>query len=58
MDSRDNWYPTIIPNWDHSPRSGRKGNIFINSNPKAFKKHAKDVMETVKKEKRPPHHFP
>jgi hypothetical protein len=35
-DSRDNWYPTIIPNWDHSPRSGRKGNIFINSNSKGF----------------------
>lgn len=47
-DSHDNWYPTIIPNWDHSPRSGRRGNIFINSNPQAFKKHAKQVIETVK----------
>jgi hypothetical protein len=47
-DKQENWYPTIIPNWDHSPRSGRRGNIFINSNPQAFKKHVKQVLETVK----------
>lgn len=47
-DKLDNWYPTIIPNWDHSPRSGRRGNIFINSNPPAFKNHVKQVLETVK----------
>lgn len=53
-DKRDNCYPTIIPNWDHSPRSGRKGNIFINSNPKVFKEHVKQVLSTVK-EKKPEH---
>jgi len=47
-DERENCYPTIFPNWDHSPRSGRKGHIFINSNPEAFKKHVKLVLETVK----------
>jgi lipopolysaccharide biosynthesis protein len=41
-------YPTIMPNWDHSPRSGREGHIFINSTPQAFKKHVKSVLETVK----------
>lgn len=51
-DAQDEWYPTIIPNWDHSPRSGRKGNIFINSNPQAFKVHAKAVLETVKDKKK------
>jgi hypothetical protein len=50
-DLRDNWYPCIIPNWDHSPRSGRRGNIFINSNPKAFKKHVKAVLDKVKNKK-------
>lgn len=53
-DERDNCYPTIVPNWDHSPRSGRRGNIFINSNPKAFKEHVKQVLSTVK-EKEPEH---
>jgi hypothetical protein len=53
-DSRDDWYPSIIPNWDHSPRSGRRGNIFINSTPNAFKRHVKQVLETVK-DKTPEH---
>ncbi len=53
-DERDNCYPTIIPNWDHSPRSGRRGNIFINSNPKVFKKHVKQVLNTIK-DKEPEH---
>jgi hypothetical protein len=50
-DARENWYPTIIPNWDHSPRSGRRGNIFINSTPESFKQHVKQVLETVKNKK-------
>jgi hypothetical protein len=47
-DERADIYPSIIPNWDHSPRSGRGGHILHNSNPTAFKKHVKEVLETVK----------
>lgn len=47
-EKNDNCYPTIIPNWDHSPRSGRKGYILHNSNPKLFKKHVLNVLEVVK----------
>lgn len=43
-----NVYPTIIPNWDHTPRSGRKGSIFHNSTPDLFKKHLADVFEVIK----------
>jgi hypothetical protein len=53
-DYRDNCYPCIFPNWDHSPRSGRAGHIFINSTPQAFKKHVKSVLNTVKD--KPPQH--
>jgi hypothetical protein len=53
-DYKENCYPCIIPNWDHSPRSGRHGHIFINSNPEAFKKHVKSVIETVNN-KQPQH---
>ncbi len=53
-DYNENCYPSMIPNWDHSPRSGREGHIFINSNPSAFKKHVKSVLETVNK-KQPQH---
>jgi hypothetical protein len=41
-------YPSIFPNWDHSPRSGREGHILHNSNPAAFKKHVKEVLKSVK----------
>ena len=30
--------PTIIPNWDHSPRSGNRQPIFVNSHPKYFRR--------------------
>lgn len=40
-------FPTIIPNWDHSPRSGRAGHIIINSTPELFKKHVKVAFNKV-----------
>ena len=43
----NNVYPTIIPNWDHTPRSGHKGSIFHNSTPELFAKHVKDVFSAV-----------
>lgn len=53
-DEKEICYPSIIPNWDHSPRSGRKGHIFVNSNPEAFKNHVKTVLETIRN-KEPEH---
>jgi len=44
--------PTIIPNWDHTPRSGKKGVVFHNSTPTLFKKHVYRVLEIVKNKKR------
>lgn len=40
--------PTIIPNWDHSPRSGAKGLILTNSTPKLFQKHVEEIVDLVK----------
>lgn len=34
--SNENVYPTIVPNWDHSPRSGRKGSVMLNTSPEKF----------------------
>lgn len=52
-DEKSYVYPTIIPNWDHSPRSGRRENILINSTPGSFKKHVLQILATVwKKDKR------
>lgn len=46
-DVLDYCYPSIIPNWDHSPRSGREGHILINSNPQAFSTHVRQVLKNV-----------
>ncbi|MBU3856409.1 glycoside hydrolase family 99-like domain-containing protein [Bacteroides sp. ET225] len=47
-DLREDCYPTIIPNWDHSPRSGRKAHILINSTPEKFEKHVRTAFAHVK----------
>lgn len=39
--------PTIIPNFDHSPRSSKIGLIFKNSTPELFREHLKDVKKVV-----------
>ena len=46
-DLREDCLPVLIPNWDHSPRSGRKGHILINSTPEKFKRHVKEVFNLV-----------
>lgn len=46
-----NVYPTIIPNWDHSPRSGYIGTILKDSTPQLFKKHAIDIFNKIKDKK-------
>lgn len=47
-DKWDNIYPTILPNWDRSPRSGKEANIYINSTPENFRIHLKDALDLVK----------
>jgi len=36
--------PSIIPNWDHSPRSGKKCTICHNSTPELFEKYVKKAI--------------
>ena len=38
------YYPALIPNWDHSPRSGWRGSVYTNSTPETFRKHAEKVI--------------
>ena len=40
--------PSIIPNWDHSPRSKRNGLILTDSTPEVFYKYMKKVLNFVK----------
>lgn len=43
----DDCYPVIIPNWDHSPRSGRAGHILVNSTPKKFERHVQQAVQMI-----------
>lgn len=47
-DYEKNVIPTIIPNWDHTPRSGLGGYVLQGSTPELFKKHVEMVLETIK----------
>lgn len=40
--------PTIIPNWDHSPRSGEFGHILHNSTPQLFLSHVNQILDSVR----------
>lgn len=44
---KDNVIPTIAPNWDHSPRSGRKAIILSRSSPEIFKILVKKALKIV-----------
>jgi hypothetical protein len=45
--------PTIIPNWDNSPRSGRRGWVFHNSTPGDFGYHFEKSVQFVLKREEP-----
>jgi lipopolysaccharide biosynthesis protein len=40
-------YPTIVPNWDHSPRSGKNRTIIHSSTPDLFAKHVNSILELI-----------
>lgn len=45
-DSWENVYPSILPQWDRSPRSGANG-IYVNSTPEKFKKSIFKALELI-----------
>lgn len=42
-----NCIPTIIPNWDNSPRSGSKAYIMSDSTPGKFQSHIRQVFKVI-----------
>ncbi|GLB51554.1 glycosyl transferase [Neptunitalea chrysea] len=48
FDKKDNVYPTVIPQWDRSARSGRRAVIYHGSTPELFKKHLEEGLEIIK----------
>lgn len=53
-DYKENVYPIIYPNWDRSPRSGRRATIYTGSTPELFKRHVKDAIKIIS-DKSPEH---
>ena len=47
-DTLENVYPTIIPQWDNSPRSGRRSLIYTDSTPGIFENHVKEAVDLIK----------
>ena len=47
-DQEENIYPTILPQWDRSPRSGRRAIIYHGSTPELFGKHLENGLELIK----------
>ncbi len=46
---REEVIPTILPNWDHSPRSRNRAFIMHDATPEAFREHVKAIKHIVDK---------
>lgn len=47
-DKWENVFPSLLPNWDRSARSGRKARIYTNSTPEVFKDQLSTVIDLLK----------
>ena len=47
-------YPTIVPQWDRSPRAATLDGIYVHATPKAFEEHINDALTYI--EKKDPEH--
>ena len=53
-DKQENIYPTLLPNWDRSARSGKKARIYTGSTPALFREQLTEALALVK-DKQPEH---
>lgn len=47
VDSREDVFPSLVPNWDHTPRSGKAGYLLTDSTPELFGRHAAELLGVV-----------
>jgi len=47
-DRKDNIFPTIVPNWDRSPRAGKRAKIWYNYKPEYFKQQVELALNLIK----------
>jgi len=53
-DKWENVFPTILSQWDRSPRAATYDGIYVGATPEKFEQHIKDALEVIK-EKSPEH---
>lgn len=53
VDSEENVIPAVIPQWDHTPRSGWNGVLYVNASPEYFYLHCKKALSVIKGKKHP-----
>ena len=46
-DTAPDVYPCVIPNWDNTPRSGRRGHVLHGSTPELFRNHLRAALQLV-----------
>lgn len=51
IDLNERVIPTIVPNWDHSPRSKNTFSILTNSTPQSFKNHCIQILNGIQHKK-------
>lgn len=43
----DDFYPSVVPNWDNTPRAGRNGVVLTGVSPKLFRRQLQSAIEQV-----------
>ena len=51
-DSWENVYPTILPQWDRSPRVASQAGIYVHATPEKFARHIQKAIEIIKDKKK------
>lgn len=51
-DAWENVYPTILPQWDRTPRTGSHDGIYVNATPEAFEQHIRHALSIIKDKKK------
>lgn len=46
-DTLETVFPSIIPGWDHTARSGREGLVITNATPELFERHVKQAVRML-----------
>ena len=50
-DRWENVFPTLMPNWDRSARSGRNARIYVDSTPEVFTGQLAKVLDLIDNKK-------